>query len=125
MSPLDVRISALLRIGVGISLVTILLGTAVSFLHHPEYVSSEHALAHLTAPGSAPRTLGDVLSGIADGRGQAIVMLGLLVLLATPVMRVAISCVVFIREGDRPYAAMTGIVLVLILTSLLLGRTSR
>ena len=55
-------------------------------------------------------------------RGEAIVTLGLLVLMATPVMRVAVSVVAFIRHRDRTYALITVAVLCLLLLSLVLGR---
>ena len=55
-------------------------------------------------------------------RGEAIVTLGLLVLIATPVMRVAVSVVAFIQHRDRTYALITAAVLCLLLLSLVLGR---
>ena len=55
-------------------------------------------------------------------RGEAIVTLGLLVLIATPVARVAVSVVAFIHHRDRTYALITAAVLCLLLLSLVLGR---
>ena len=48
--------------------------------------------------------------------------LGLLVLMATPVMRVAVSVLAFIHHRDRTYALITAAVLCLLLLSLVLGR---
>jgi uncharacterized membrane protein len=65
-------------------------------------------------------------SGIVDGlialRPIAIAQAGLLVLLATPVLRVAASVAAFTLEGDRLYAAITLVVLIVLLTSLFLLR---
>lgn len=119
---LESLIGALLRGGISISLGLIVLGTAVSFIHHPDYVRSAQALARLTRPGLAPRDLREVVAGIAGFRGQALVMAGLLVLMATPVVRVAMSLVVFARVRDRAFALLTSAVLVLLLLSLALGR---
>jgi uncharacterized membrane protein len=119
---LECLISALLRGGISISLAVIVAGTTVSFIHHPDYASSAAALARLTRPGMAPHDLREVAAGIAGFRGQALVMLGLLVLMATPVVRVAASLVVFARSRDRAFVLLTSTVLVLLLLSVALGR---
>jgi uncharacterized membrane protein len=49
-------------------------------------------------------------------------MLGMLVLMATPILRVGISLVSFARAGDRPFTLLTAAVLALLLLSVLLGR---
>jgi len=54
-------------------------------------------------------------------RGQAIVTLGLLLLIATPIARVAFSVAAFIVERDRVYVVITIVVLALLLLSLLFG----
>jgi uncharacterized membrane protein len=45
-------------------------------------------------------------------------MCGLLLLVATPVARVALSLVAFVLQRDRFYAAITAFVLLLLLASL-------
>ncbi len=112
----------MLRAGVTASLILIVAGTVVSFIHHPDYLRSLPALHRLTRPGSAPHSIPEVAAGLAAGRGQAIVALGLLVLLATPVIRVALSLVLFLRDRDRTFATLTLVVLVLLFISLALGK---
>jgi uncharacterized membrane protein len=51
-------------------------------------------------------------------RGRGIIQLGLLLLIATPVARVAFSIFGFAAEGDRMYVAFTLIVLTVLLYSL-------
>jgi|SRR4051794_15486727 uncharacterized membrane protein len=51
-----------------------------------------------------------------DGRG--IIQLGILVLIATPIARVAFSVGAFARAGDRRYAAIGAIVLAVLAYSL-------
>ena len=119
---LELLISALLRAGVSISLALVVIGTVVSFVHHPDYARSSEALARLTRPGMAPHDLRQVGAGLASVRGQAIVMLGLLVLMVTPVLRVAVSLVSFLRNRDRAFALLTSAVLLLLVLSLLLGK---
>lgn len=49
---------------------------------------------------------------------QAIILIGLLILIATPVARVIFSLVAFAMERDRTYVAITLTVLVILLYSL-------
>jgi len=126
MSParrVELVISTLLRVGVAVSLTVVVVGTILSFVHHPEYVSEAGALAHLTQPGAAfPHTLAQVWAGLREGRGQAVVVVGVLLLIATPVLRVAASIVGFIYQRDRTYVVITSVVLALLLLSFWLGR---
>ena len=71
---------------------------------------------------SYPHTLPTVIEQLTRGEPLAIVMLGLLVLLLTPILRVAISIVVFALERDWLYTVITLLVLLILLVSLLLGR---
>ncbi len=115
-------ISNVLRVGVLTSLATILLGTVIAFAHHPEYITSPRELLHLSRPSDAvPHTMRAVLTGLANLRGQAIVVLGLLMLIATPVVRVAVSILLFLEEGDLTYVAITSTVLALLVLSFLIG----
>jgi uncharacterized membrane protein len=72
-------------------------------------------------PLSFPHSLGDVFSGLGHGDPLAILTLGLIVLLLTPVARVIISIFAFAREHDWLYVAITTLVLLILLVSFLLG----
>jgi uncharacterized membrane protein len=120
----DRLIAYVLRGGVTISVVVVLAGLIITFVHHREYFRSRPALGALTNPGASyPSTVGAVIEGVREGRGQAIVSLGLLLLIATPVARVAVSIAVFVIERDRLYVVITAIVLALLLLSFVLGAT--
>ncbi len=45
-------IATLLRVGVLLSITIIIIGTVVTFVHHPDYFSSRPALGRLTSPGA-------------------------------------------------------------------------
>lgn len=116
-------ISDVLRTGVAASLLLVVAGTIVSFVRHPDYMSSATELRRLTAPGAAfPHTVNDVVRGVRSGRGQAIVTVGLLLLVATPVLRVAVSIVAFALQRDRIYAIISAVVLAILLLSFMLGK---
>jgi len=115
-------ISTTLRTGVTISVLIMAAGILFTFIHHPAYFSSHLALGGLTSSsGDYPNSVGDVLHGIAADRGQAIAMLGILLLIATPVVRVAISVLLFAVERDMRYVLITSVVLILLLLSLFSG----
>ncbi len=119
----EIVISNLLRGGVVASLVLVVVGTIMSFVHHPEYFSSPADFARLVRPGAAfPHTLSDVIHGVLLFQGQAIVTAGLLLLIATPVMRVAVSIFAFIYQEDRTFTYITTFVLSLLLLSFFLGK---
>ena len=106
-------VSGILIVGVTLAATLMVLGFAASLL-----VGWEGSLT-----GAAPGT-----SGLADFsamgsslvalRPVGIAQLGLVVLLATPVLRVAASSLAFALEGDRLYAALTLTVLGILLVSL-------
>jgi uncharacterized membrane protein len=52
-------------------------------------------------------------------RGRGIIQLGLVLLIATPVARVAFLIYAFARQGDRLYAVIASIVLALLVYGLL------
>jgi len=119
----ELAISSLLRVGVLSSLLIVLAGTVVTFVHHPHYLSNRHDLGPLTKPGAEfPHTIGSLVQGLQHGQGRAIVMAGLLLLIATPVMRVAFSVLAFVYQHDRVFVVITSIVLTLLLVSFVLGR---
>jgi uncharacterized membrane protein len=117
----ELLISDLLRYGVLASLTLVTLGTLVTFLRHPDYLVSAEALQRLTAPHPVPHGLSDVVAGAMAARGQSFVMSGLLVMMAVPVMRVALSLLIFRQQRDTRYVLITAAVLGLLLLSYFLG----
>jgi uncharacterized membrane protein len=121
---MELLVSNLLRGGVLVSLAFIVVGTIVTFVNHPEYARSSAELQRLTQPGAAVYTsIGQTASGMLTVHGQAIVAAGLLILIATPVIRVGVSAVAFLWEGDKTYAAICFVVLALLLLSFFLGKS--
>ena len=109
----ELAISQVLRGGVVISAAIILLGVVWFYL---QMAITGHAT--LTYPHSVV----EVAQQLAEGDPLALVALGLLILLLTPILRVAISIVIFALERDWLFTVITLIVLLILLVSLLLGR---
>ena len=108
-------IGTLLRAGVLVSAAVTLIGGFI-FLSH-----SASEPADFRVFRGVPEGL-DSVSGVLDGairlRGRWIIQLGLLLLIATPIARVALSLIAFARQRDRMYVCITTLVLGLLLFSL-------
>jgi len=119
----EVLNSNLLRVGVLTSMALILVGLVLMFVHHPSYLRSAEALQRLTSPGAAfPQTFPDVVAGLREWHGQSVVVLGLLVLIVTPILRVALSIVLFALERDHAFVVITTAVLTILIASFFLGK---
>jgi uncharacterized membrane protein len=118
----ELLISNLLRVGVAASILLVMAGTVVTFIGHPDYLKSRHVLPALVRPQAPfPHSVVGVIAGLRRFDGQSIVALGLLVLIATPIMRVLVSIVAFLREHDRLYTLITLVVFCLLILSMVLG----
>lgn len=119
----ELLISNLLRFGVAASLVLVTLGVVISYAHNPAYFSSPAELQQITRTGTVfPSTLRDVMTGLWNLQGDAIIVAGLLLLIATPITRVAISVLAFVYQKDRIYTLITIGVLCLLILSFVLGK---
>lgn len=68
-----------------------------------------------------PASAREVLAGLRRLDPGAITDMGLLILILTPVLRVAASLVAFAAERDRPYTVITFVVLAVIVAGFVLG----
>ena len=106
-------IATILVVGVGTSAALIAVGFATSLL-----VGWEGSLIG-AAPGTTPLVDFDSMpAALVALRPVAIAQLGLVVLIATPVVRVAASVIAFHLERDRLYTVITMGVLVILALSL-------
>lgn len=71
--------------------------------------------------GGLPASVAAAVRGALRGDGLSLVALGLLVLMATPIARVAVLAVSWLLEGDRRYAAVAFAVLAILAVSVALG----
>lgn len=114
----EAALGNLLRWGVILSSVIVLIGGIIYLWRNGTSIPDYHSFHGLLLPF---HSLTDVIKGIANGKGQAIIQLGVVLLIATPIARIAFSIVGFIKEKDRLYILIASIVLAIIITSLLLG----
>jgi len=112
-------IGNLLRAGVTLSAAVVLFGACVYLVRHG------HELPHYRVFAGTPedlRSVSGIWKNVLAFKGQAIIQLGLLILIATPVARVAFSVVAFAVERDRLYVLVTFLVLAILTYSLMGGR---
>jgi uncharacterized membrane protein len=104
----------------------VLLASLVVFVGCVLYLGQYGRLpAHLHAFRGEPVELRSLHAVVRDALAldsRGIIQLGLLLLVATPVARVAFSLYVFARQHDRLYVGVTLIVLVLLTYSLIWGQ---
>jgi uncharacterized membrane protein len=124
---LEAAVAVVLRIGVATSSAVLALGTVITVVAASTSSQAQrtvgalrHGAAH-PAGLAIPRTLVDVLRGIVHGDGPAIVMVGVLLLILTPITRVAVSLAVYAMERDTTFVVITATVLVLLIASFALG----
>ncbi len=66
-------------------------------------------------------TAGGIIDGVLNLKGQAIMQLGIILLIFTPILRVMFSAVGFILEKDYLYVGISMLVLLIIFASLMSG----
>ena len=101
-------ISNLLKYGVLIASTIVLLGGILYLIHHGAE-PADYQFFHGAA--SEFRSPTKVFTAVSSGSRRGIIQLGLLVLIATPITRVAVSLLAFIKLRDFTYIAITLLVL--------------
>jgi uncharacterized membrane protein len=112
---LQVVIGYTLRVGV-ITAAALLLAGGIFFLIENRATTLHYRTFHAASRHSD--NLAGMVQNIRDLRSEGIIQLGLLVLIATPILRVIFSLIAFALERDLVYVLVTGIVLAVLLYSL-------
>ena len=112
-------IGNLLRAGVTLAAAVVLFGACVYLARHGHEMPQYHVF--VGAPTDL-RSISGIMKDALAFKGRGIIQFGLLLLIATPVARVAFSVVAFAMERDRLYVVVTLIVLAVLTYSLAGGR---
>jgi uncharacterized membrane protein len=109
---MELIMGRLLQFGVLLASAVMLVGGILYVkVHHgsvPDYRLFKHE-------PEALRHVGGVISGIKAGEPAAIIQLAVLLLIATPVSRVAFAMVAFCIERDKLYIGVSAVVLAVLL----------
>lgn len=111
MADVQLIIGKVLRLGVMISATVMIIGLVLLI------VKGNGGYPH----NAFPTDFTQIWAGIAELKPYAIMMLGIFLLILTPVLRVVVSIYSFYREGDSLYVWITTIVLVILGISFVFG----
>jgi len=108
-------IGNLLRAGVTLAAAVVLFGASVYLIRHGR--AAPRYQVFVGEPTDL-RTLSGIVKDALAFRGRGLIQLGLLLLIATPIARVAFSAAAFAIQRDRLYVVVTLIVLAVLMYSL-------
>lgn len=114
-----VMIGNTLRAGIVTACIIALLSGTYYLIRHGSSHIPDYTVFH-KEPASFT-TIPGILNGVAHGMAQDWVQLAVLVLMLTPIMRVALSLVDFARQRDWLYVVITAIVFTVILMNSIAG----
>lgn len=112
---IEIIVGILLRSGVILAAAVVLFGAVLYLAHHG------HEIPNYTAFHGEPESLkrpAEIFQGVLQLSARAIIQLGLLLLIATPVVRVLFSAIAFAIERDWMYVVITLIVFAVLMFSL-------
>jgi len=114
---MQVIIGWVLRLGVIISMLIVVLGGVIYLYRHG------NSIADYSVFKGVPDFVhpSNIFDGILAHRGRAVIQAGIILLIATPVLRIIFSAIGFMLERDRLYIAITLVVLLIIAVSMISG----
>jgi len=115
---IDEWIGLLLRAGVILASITVLAGGLIYLAKNP-VITVDYRVFHSEPRGL--RTISGIFGNAKAISGRGLIQLGLLILIATPIARVAFSVFAFFYQRDWKYVFFTMIVLAILLYSLVRG----
>jgi len=111
-------VGRLLQLGVLVAALVVFVGAVLLLVQHGG-TPVAYSVFHGEPDGL--RSIAGIIRGVMSMQSESIVQLGLLLLIATPIARVALTLVAFLIQRDRTYVAVTALVLALLLYGLLFG----
>lgn len=113
---LAMLISRLMRWGVILAITSAFIGGAILLVNHGQepinfsvYTASHQSILPI---------LKSVTDSVLNGSGRGFILLGIIILFATPILRVILSLVGFMLEKDYLYVFITLIVLIVMAISI-------
>jgi len=91
-------VGRLLQIGVGLSAAVVIVGGVMLLAHHGGEVQN---YATFAGEPESIRSLCGIVQGVLAADSRSIIQFGLLLLIATPILRVAFTWIAFVLQRDR------------------------
>ncbi len=112
---IEIIIGTLLKWGVMLAAAVVMTGGLLFLSKH----GGEHLNYHIFQGAKSPlRSFEGILNGVKHFERKAIIQLGLVMLILTPIARVALSIFAFFKERDWLYVVISSIVFIFLLISL-------
>ncbi|MDR3695371.1 DUF1634 domain-containing protein [Mucilaginibacter sp.] len=108
-----------LRAGTVISISVVFIGGMFYLTRHGQSIANYKVFNGIPDFVQSPT---GIMKGIFNLKGQAIIQFGIVLLIATPIVRVIFSAVGFILEKDYMYVAISLLVLSIIFFSMMTGK---
>lgn len=114
-----------LRLGVSLACLVAFVGGIIYLVSHGGEAFDLSTYQHFSYGNAAEHadytTLSGIFSGLTAFTAVGWIQTGVLILILTPIMRVALSLLDFVQERDWLYAAITAVVLAVIISNSLEG----
>lgn len=101
---MEITISVLLRIGVTLAAAIVVVGGVLYLTHHSNEIPDDRIFRGEPAD---LRQIPGVINDVLALRGRGIIQFGILLLILTPIARVAFSVFAFWQQRDRLYIIVT------------------
>jgi len=115
---MQLLLSHVLRAGTIVSISVVIFGGLVFMYRHGHSVSDYHTFNGVPV---FVRNASGIFHGILAFKGQAIIQLGIVLLIATPILRIVFSAIGFVLEKDYMYLGISLLVLGIIFFSMMSG----
>ena len=116
---IQLLLGQVLRAGTVISICVVFFGGIIYLSRHGQSIADYQKFKGIPDFVSTAKGL---FNGALNFKGQAIIQLGIVLLIATPIMRVVFSTIGFVLEKDYMYVAISLVVLSIIFFSMMTGR---
>jgi uncharacterized membrane protein len=111
---LDISIAKMLLFGITLSSIVVLIGAGLQFWSSPRAAPD---YTHFRSPDVHLRTITGVVHSALHLNAYGLIQFGLLLLIATPIVRVLFCVVGFARQRDMLYVAISSTVLAILIYS--------
>ncbi|MDQ1097011.1 MULTISPECIES: DUF1634 domain-containing protein [Chryseobacterium] len=118
---LNRSVGNLLRLGVILSVITSLVGFIKLFT---EGFKMPKKYTSLQMGSSSEKIWGEFWHSLGKGEGMAIIQLGILLLILTPLMRIVFAWIGYLKEKDYVYVFISSVVLAIMVISFFTGYAS-
>lgn len=115
---LNRSVGNLLRLGVVLSVITSIVGFIKLF---SEGFKMPKKYTSLDMGSSSEKVWGQFWTSLCHGEGMAIIQLGILLLVFTPLMRIIFALIGYLKEKDYTYVVISSIVLAIMAISFFTG----